>query len=113
MPGQYQQAAKDTLSAAINTAKSVIDNPSATQSQVDSSVTTLGGAVDIFKAAVMKSADLNKDGSIDVGDLAIAAYYYGKDSTATGWATARIADMNNDSKIDIIDIAYVANNILE
>jgi hypothetical protein len=115
LPGQYPQGAKDAFGAAINAAKAVKDNQRATQSQVDSAVTALNSAVDTFKAAVMKqvSADLNKDGSIDVGDLAMVAYHYGKDSTGTDWATAKIADMNNDNKIDIMDLAYVASKLLE
>ncbi|WP_179232897.1 beta-L-arabinofuranosidase domain-containing protein [Paenibacillus rigui] len=115
LPGQYPQAAKDALGVAINAAKAVKDNPNATQSQVDSAAAALGSAVDTFKAAVIKevSADLNKDGVIDVGDLAMAAYYYGKDSASVDWATAKLADMNSDHKIDITDLAYVASKILE
>ncbi|OXM84564.1 NPCBM/NEW2 domain-containing protein [Paenibacillus rigui] len=113
LPGQYPQAAKDALGVAINTAKAVKDSSSATQSQVDSATAALASAVDTFKAAVIKevSADLNKDGSVDVGDLAMVAYYYGKDSTGADWATARMADMNSDNKIDITDLAYVASKI--
>ncbi|CAN7416650.1 NPCBM/NEW2 domain-containing protein [Paenibacillus sp. LjRoot56] len=111
--GQYPQAAKDAFGAALNAANAVKDNQSATQSQVDNSVTALGSAVDAFKAAVIKSADLNKDGNINVGDLAMVAYYYGKNSTSTDWAAAKIADMNNDNKIDISDLADVASKILQ
>ncbi|WP_185897164.1 dockerin type I domain-containing protein [Paenibacillus zeisoli] len=56
---------------------------------------------------------MNKDGSINVGDLAIVAYHYGKDSTGADWATVKIADMNSDNKIDITDLAYIASKILE
>ncbi|UKS31018.1 cohesin domain-containing protein [Paenibacillus sp. HWE-109] len=111
--GQYPQAAKDAFGAALTAAKAVRDSASATQSQVDSNVTLLGSAVAAFKAAVIKSADLNNDGSIDVGDLAIVAYNYGKDSYSTDWSTAKKADMNNDNKIDIFDLAYVASKIFE
>ena len=115
LPGQYPQAAKDAFGVAINAAKAVKDSPSATQSQVDNAVTALNSAVDTFKAAVIKevSADLNKDGIIDVGDLAIVAYHYGKDSTSADWAAAKTADMNYDNKIDIMDLAYVASKITE
>jgi beta-xylosidase len=112
-PGQYPQSAKDALGAAVDVAKAVKDNTSATQSQVDSAVTALGSAVDIFKAAVIKSADMNNDGSINVGDLAMVAYHYGKDSTSADWATAKAADLNGDNKIDILDLAIVASKILE
>jgi hypothetical protein len=110
-PGQYPQAAKDALLAAINDAKAVRDNPSATQAQVDSAVMALNAAIEAFKAAVYKSPDINDDGKTDVGDLAIVAYYYGKDSTSEDWDEAKIADMNGDNKIDIEDLAYIALNI--
>ena len=110
-PGQYPQEAKDALYAAINAAKAVRDNPGATQSQIDNAVIALNDAVEIFKASVNKSADLNNDGIIDVGDLAIAAYYYGINSEDPAWNEARIADMNNDNIIDISDLAYVALKI--
>ncbi|RUT36512.1 carbohydrate-binding protein [Paenibacillus zeisoli] len=115
LPGQYPQKAKDALSAAIAAAKVVQGKGSATQSEVDSATAALDNAVDTFKAAVIKevSADLNKDGSINVGDLAIVAYHYGKDSTGADWATVKIADMNSDNKIDITDLAYIASKILE
>ncbi|MNI80255.1 Gellan lyase precursor [compost metagenome] len=114
LPGQYPQAAKDAFGIAINAAKAVKDNSSATQSQVDGAVTDLLRAVDTFKSAVIKevSADLNKDGVINVGDLAIVAYHYGKDSTSPDWAKAKIADLNGDQKIDITDLAFVATKIL-
>ncbi len=114
-PGQYPQEAKDAFNTAINAAKSVYNNPDATQSQVDSAVTELNSAMDIFRAAVNEevSADLNSDGSIDVGDLAIVAYYYGVDSTDENWNEAKIADVVKDNKIDISDLAYIAMNILE
>lgn len=115
LPGQYPQEAKDAFRAAINAAKAVKDSASATQVQIDNAVTALNNAIDIFKEAVIKeaSADLNRDGNIDIGDLAIVAYYYGKDSTDKEWVTIRIADMNNDNRIDIMDLAYVASKILE
>ncbi|OAS17919.1 family 43 glycosylhydrolase [Paenibacillus oryzisoli] len=69
------------------------------------------GSKRISVEQVMKSADLNKDGSINVGDLAMVAYYYGKNATETNWEAAKISDMNNDNKIDIMDLAYVASKI--
>jgi len=110
-PGQYPQEAKDALYAAINAAKAVRDNPGATQSQVDSAVIAVNDAVEIFKASVIKSSDLNNDGKTDVGDLAIVAYYYGINSEDPEWEQAKIADMNNDNVIDIADLAYVALKI--
>ena len=112
-PGQYPQAAKDALKAAIDAAKAVRDDSSATQSQVDDAVTALNNAVNIFKAAVVEEAkpDINDDGIIDVADLGFVAYYYGKECTGTEWQVAKATDMNGDGKIDIEDLAYVANKI--
>ena len=112
-PGQYPQAAKDALNAAINAAKAVRDDSSATQAEVDSAVAALNNAVDIFKGAVIEqvTADINDDGIIDVADLAFVAYYYGKEWTDTEWQIAKAADMNGDGKIDIEDLAYVAIKI--
>jgi len=114
-PGQYPQEAKDAFNMAINAAKSVYNSSDVTQSQVDNAATALNSAMDTFRAAVNEevSADLNHDGSIDVGDLAIVAYYYGKSSTDSGWDEARIADVVKDSQIDISDLAYIAQSILE
>ncbi|MHA7964846.1 family 43 glycosylhydrolase [Paenibacillus sp. CAU 1782] len=114
-PGQYPQAAKDAFAEAIDAAKAVADSASATQSQVDSAAAALNEAIATFKAAEIKeaSADLNKDGSIDVGDLAMAAYHYGKHSASPDWEAASIADMNNDGKIDIADLVYVASKITD
>jgi len=110
-PGQYPQEAKDALLAAINTAKVVKNDAYATQSEVDNAVIALNNTVEIFRGSVNKSADLNSDGTIDVGDLAIVAYYYGTDSESPTWNEAKIADMNNDNVIDITDLAYIASNI--
>ncbi|RUS43813.1 carbohydrate-binding protein [Cohnella sp. AR92] len=113
--GQYPQAAKDAFGTAINAAKAVNGNSGATQSEVDSAVTALNGAINDFTAAVViePSADLNHDGSINVGDLAIVAYYYGKTIADADWPTVKFADVNGDNKIDISDLAYVATKILK
>lgn len=110
-PGQYPQESKDALYAAINAAKTVRNDAYATQSEVDNAVIALNNAVEIFKASVNKSADLNNDGTINVGDLAIVAYYYGVNSESPNWNEAVIADMNNDKTIDITDLAYIALKI--
>ncbi|NIK76463.1 hypothetical protein FHS15_001588 [Paenibacillus castaneae] len=56
--------------------------------------------------------DLNHDGKISVGDLAIVASHYGKDSSSPDWNVARAADLNGDNKIDIEDLVRMAQKIL-
>lgn len=114
-PGQYPQAAKDVLRTAMDDAELVLNDSGASQEEVNSAVTALSAAVDTFEEAVVKetSSDINTDGSIDVVDLAIVAYYYGKDSASEDWDQAKAADVNYDGKIDISDLAYIAIRIVD
>lgn len=115
-PGQYPKEAKDALRAAIDKAILVFNDVSATQLFVDNAVSELNIAVDSFKNTVVKetkSPDINTDGTTDVVDLAIVAYYYGKTSASEDWEQAKVADLNLDGKIDISDLAYVAIKILQ
>lgn len=59
------------------------------------------------------SVDLNEDGKISIGDLAIAAAHYGKDTSSPDWNQAKQADVNGDGKVDISDLAAIAKKILE
>ncbi len=114
-PGQYPQAAKDAFRTAIDQAEMVLNDSNAAQDEVNSAVTALNAAVATFKAAVVEetSSDVNTDGTIDVVDLAIVAYYYGKDSSSEDWNNAKTADVNHDGKIDISDLAYVAIKMVD
>lgn len=53
-PGQYPEAAKTALAAAIAAAKTVRDNEAATQTQVDAAVAALNAAVEAFEDAEIK-----------------------------------------------------------
>lgn len=70
----------------------------ATLSQIEVSYTTM---------------DLNGNGKIDVGDLAIAVYHYQKNPLSSDWDIAKIADVNADDVVDIEDIAMIANAIID
>ncbi|TKI58562.1 hypothetical protein E8L90_25935 [Brevibacillus antibioticus] len=54
-PGNYPVGSKDTLKAAIDTAKSVHDKATATKLELDDAKTSLTEAVAAFKAAVVKA----------------------------------------------------------
>ncbi|OAB46856.1 family 20 glycosylhydrolase [Paenibacillus antarcticus] len=62
---------------------------------------------------VEMSPDINGDGKVSVGDLAIVAANYGKTSADSDWNQAKRADVNGDGKIDITDLAIIAQKILE
>lgn len=57
--------------------------------------------------------DVNKDGIVDIADLALVAYYYQVHEGSSEWETAKIADVNRDKVIDILDLGIVANKVLE
>lgn len=55
--------------------------------------------------------DLNHDGKFSIGDIAIVAIHYGKDSNSPDWNVAKTADLNGDDKVDIEDLAKMAQKI--
>lgn len=57
--------------------------------------------------------DVNGDGKVSLGDLAIVAAHYGKNRTSPDWETAIIADVNGDGRIDIEDLALIASKLLD
>jgi len=111
--GNYWQADKDAFKAAIDDAKAVLDDPDANQSEVDDAKDSLIDAMEAFQASVITptTGDLNNSSSIDIGDLALVAYYYGATPASENWATAQVADINKDNKVDIEDLAFIANRI--
>ncbi|WP_340008030.1 cohesin domain-containing protein [Paenibacillus sp. FSL K6-0276] len=59
------------------------------------------------------TGDINKDGKVSIGDLAIVAANYGKDTSSPDWTEAKRADINKDGVIDLKDFALVARKITE
>ncbi|WP_261807719.1 glycosyl hydrolase family 28 protein [Paenibacillus sp. N3.4] len=114
-PGQYPTGSKAALNTAIDRAKAVAGNPAATQQQVQQTAADLSAALQAFKASIITGVpgDLNGDGKVSIGDLAIVAKYYGKSSTDLDWDQYKFADLNHDGVIDIADLAIIAQKILD
>lgn len=112
--GQYPMGSKQILLSAIQSASTVANNNQSTQSQVDAAVSSLQQALNTFKASVITSisGDLNGDGKVTIGDLAIVAVHYGKTSASPDWDTAQKADINGDGVIDVKDLATIATRII-
>jgi galactosylceramidase len=112
--GQYPAGSKAKLLAAIEAAKVVAADAAVSSEQVEQALAMLTSELAAFKASVVTRmyGDLNGDGRISIGDLGIAAQYYGKTSSDPNWEIYRIADLNQDGKVDIIDISAVAQKIL-
>jgi len=111
--GCYWQADKDAFKAAIDTAKAVYEDSNASQLQVDNAVDALNAAKAAFEASVItpSTGDINNSSTIDVGDLATVAYFYGLESGDPNWVEAVIADINKDGKISIEDLAFIASRM--
>jgi lysozyme family protein len=77
-------------------------------------VATLQQALNTFKASINTTipGDLNGDGKITIGDLAIVAVHYGKTSASPDWELAKKADINGDGVIDVKDLAAIATKII-
>ncbi|WP_054027488.1 discoidin domain-containing protein [Bacillus sp. FJAT-28004] len=108
--GMYVNGSKAALQSAIAAAKATANDPNATQQQVDSAKAALEAAIQVFDTKKI-NADVNRDGNISIGDLAIVAAAYGKQQDQAGWNEK--ADVNKDGKVDIIDLAIVAKAILQ
>jgi hypothetical protein len=54
--------------------------------------------------------DVNNDGAVNVLDLRIVAFYYGKTPADPEWPAASKYDLTNDNTIDIFDLGVVATN---
>ncbi|MEK8127385.1 glycoside hydrolase family 3 C-terminal domain-containing protein [Paenibacillus filicis] len=113
--GQYPVGSKAALLTAIQLAKAVADDASATQEQINQAAVALQQALSKFLDSVItrNPGDTNGDGRYSIGDLAIVAAAYGKTSADPDWDLVKHADVNNDGKIDIEDLAIVAQKILQ
>jgi len=58
------------------------------------------------------SPDLNHDGKVSIGDIALAAVNYGKTSADADWNLVKHMDLNGDDKINILDLSIVASKIV-
>jgi hypothetical protein len=113
--GQYPAGAKAALWQAIETTAATMSNGAATQAMVDQAVLALSVAVQTFEALVVAQTpgDLNGDGKLGVGDLALmAAAYYGRSSSDADWDAYKKGDLNGDGVIDIADLRQLAQGIM-
>lgn len=98
-----------------NTAVATVSNGKVTavgNGEAVITVTTEDGGKTAACKVVVLIGDLNANSRVDIGDLAIAAYYYNTDSSSDNWPQAHIADVNNDGIVDILDLAIIARSIV-
>ncbi|WP_141504721.1 carbohydrate binding domain-containing protein [Paenibacillus luteus] len=67
-------------------------------------------AIEVMKGG--GSGDINEDGKISIGDLALVSANYGKNSNSSDWQTVKNADINGDGIIDILDLSAIAKKLI-
>lgn len=100
--------AKD-VSEPTATVISSVNNTASNASGEEWSLTDFSLSVEL----VIEPADVNGDGKVSVGDLAMVAANFNKDSTSSEWQTIKKADVNYDGVIDITDLAAIGMKLLE
>ncbi|NQX69721.1 right-handed parallel beta-helix repeat-containing protein [Paenibacillus alba] len=115
-PGSLNQQ-HALLAAAIADAEAVSGSLTATAGQVQAATTALNEAIAAFTSwkITATAGDLNGDGRISIGDLALIAHHYAKTSantSSTEWTLIRGYDLNRDGKIDLFELAFVAGRII-
>ncbi|RXZ84009.1 hypothetical protein EBB07_02595 [Paenibacillaceae bacterium] len=68
----------------------------------------IDGASHDIQIEAKLAGDLNGDGKISIGDLALLMKYYGKTSADADWESLKQYDFNSDNVIDIKDLAILA-----
>lgn len=77
--------------------------------------TELSAVPSVFRIQITAQSrgDINQDGKVTVGDLALVAVYYGLTSESPDWEAAKRADVDGNGEIDLRDLTAVAREILE
>ncbi|MBB3112802.1 hypothetical protein FHS18_004904 [Paenibacillus phyllosphaerae] len=90
--------------------------PVVPQIEVTSVAVSTGGneeaALRSFARAAAIDGDLNGDGSLSIGDLALVVKALGKTDADPEWASYAKADLNADGMVDYLDLLIVAELIL-
>lgn len=105
--GQYHEGAKSKLEEEINKAKEVFNKEEATEEEVNLALDKLNSSIEIFESLVIKeeTGDFNKNGKLDVGDLAIISKNYGREDMDS-------LDLNKDGLVGEYEIKFINERIL-
>lgn len=105
------KAVTETATTNITVTKAVMGDDEGTETEAATS--SIQVKINGDEHPPVHSGDLNGDGKVTIGDLAIAAAHYGKDQNSLDWQTAKRADINDDGRIDIMDLAAIAAKIMQ
>ncbi|MDQ6422143.1 cohesin domain-containing protein [Paenibacillus sp. LHD-117] len=103
------KAAEQSVTGTVSVSKAILGDEHGAESEPSLSSLTIR----INGASPGNPIDLNNDGKVTIGDLAIVAVHYGKNSTSPDWQQWKKADLSGDGEIGLEDLAAVASKILE
>lgn len=110
------------LQTALEDAKTIRDNPDATQGEVDNAKDVLNSAIGDKLGSVQNPYDLNHDGKVDIIDLVIVNLYCDYQNTQDRWFISKtkdilkneiyayMCDFNEDGEINMLDLIRLFRN---
>lgn len=109
--GNYHKGSKDMLLETINICEDIY-NTSSNLEEVLSSIISLRNALELFDNRVISenTGDINEDGKVDLGDLAIVSKYQGGIDKSN--AISLKADLNLDGLINSYEVQFISCKIL-
>jgi len=100
----------EAVNSVIAITKAIISDAAGTEVTISNASTTVQVSKDQPPVA---TGDLNGDGKVTIGDLAIAAANYGATKTSPNWSKVQLADFDNNGVIDISDLAAIAQKLIQ
>ncbi|MDZ5252399.1 glycoside hydrolase domain-containing protein [Clostridium sp. LIBA-8841] len=109
--GNYHKGSKDILLETINSCYDIY-NTSKDLEEVLSSIISLKNALELFNNRLISenTGDINENGKVDLGDLAIASKYQGEVDESN--AVSLKADLNLDGLINSYEVQFISHKIL-
>ncbi|MDQ6423283.1 endo-alpha-N-acetylgalactosaminidase family protein [Paenibacillus sp. LHD-117] len=99
---------EETVETTVSIAGATLAGGEGTESQAAAS----SHAIEVQAEEPGLLGDINVDGKVSIGDLAMVAAHYGKDSTHPDWNAIKRVDVDKDGKIDLDDLVLIANKII-
>ncbi|WP_152392088.1 endo-alpha-N-acetylgalactosaminidase family protein [Paenibacillus guangzhouensis] len=105
-----KEVAETSVNSAISLTKVMISDAEGAEMTIGNASST----VQVVKEQLpVATGDLNGDGKVTIGDLAIAAANYGATKDSPNWSKLRMADFDKNGVIDISDLAAIAQKIIQ
>ncbi len=92
----------------VRTTQAVLSNDRGEEFSMENTSVTVK-----IKSGSAASGDVNGDGKVSVGDLAMIAAKYGMDSTSPNWNDVKHLDLDGSGSIDVADLSIVAKKMIE